>query len=245
MGRRRPSGISVDGDLTINGGTITGTDQTIALAGDWVNNVGASGYDGSGGSSTGTVNLLDATSPSQLIGATTFQNLTITGTGATNQGKVVQLESGVTQTVAGNLTITGETYGFGEIAYVSFGSTVSGVQASIDVAGTDTVTYAAIQDSNAITALAASNSLDLGNNTNWTIGGPSADIWEGDISTDWFDGGNWQSGSVPSGTMTAVIPGDAVRMPVFTANYTAGSVTIVIGAGATMDVQAYRLDTVA
>jgi hypothetical protein len=106
-------------------------------------------------SNSGTTNCLDALT----LGPVTARALTFTN-------GTLNLKSGVTSTV-GSFVTTGTTMKY-------LGSTTPGTQATIsDASGTDTVTYLAIRDSNAIggaiwNALATTNA-DNGNNSGWSF----------------------------------------------------------------------------
>ncbi|MEN2993663.1 MAG: hypothetical protein ABDH91_08960 [Bacteroidia bacterium] len=65
---------------------------------------------------------------------------------------------------------------------------------------------------------------------------PATDIWTGNVNTDWFNGGNWQSGCVPNCGTSVTIPSGAPRYPVISFNLTpaaCNSITIQQGASLT------------
>jgi hypothetical protein len=82
--------LTVKNDLTINAGCLNGSDDTLYVADDWINNVGNSGFI----SGTGLV-ILNGTVPTperqQIIGTTTFYDLR-----NMNADAVVQFDSPVT-----------------------------------------------------------------------------------------------------------------------------------------------------
>ncbi|MCX7949691.1 MAG: hypothetical protein N2509_06215, partial [Treponemataceae bacterium] len=67
--------------------------------------------------------------------------------------------------------------------------------------------------------------------TTWT--------WDGDTSTDWSNGNNWDVGTVPTTTSVVVIPAGTTYSPVLTAHGGAASVTV--NAGASLDLNGYNL----
>ena len=62
----------------------------------------------------------------------------------------------------------------------------------------------------------------------------SPNVWSGDISNDWLDGGNWSAGGPPSCGTNATIPGTAVNMPVVGADVEVGDLTLEDGANLSM-----------
>ena len=91
------NGLTIAGNVTIGTGTVfAGSTFTHNLAGNWVNNVGASGFTSSG---AGTVNF-NGTGAQSVTGQTTFNNLTLTKTA----GQTLTLNSAIT--LNGNLLLT-------------------------------------------------------------------------------------------------------------------------------------------
>lgn len=211
--------IDVNGDLTVSSGTLTSNNYNIEVGGSWINS-------GSFSAGTGTVAFDDASQTTIINGETTFNNLT---SNVALGGKTLKFEAGKRQTVSGTFTILD--------SYLE--STTPGTQWEIDAAAAN-VSWTGVKDSNAITAITANDSMDNGNNTNWTF--PSANyVWEGDVSTDWNDANNWSTGTVPTGGGGEVlIPGNAVRMPVMTSDVI-GIDNLSIWAGATVDTAGYDL----
>ncbi len=84
------SRLLVKRDLTINAGCLNGSDDTLYVADDWINNIGVSGFT----CGTGIV-ILNGTAPSperqQIIGNTTFYDLT-----NLNPYAIVQIDGAIT-----------------------------------------------------------------------------------------------------------------------------------------------------
>jgi hypothetical protein len=72
-----------------------------------------------------------------------------------------------------------------------------------------------------------------------TITGPdcSANIWTGNVDSDWNNTGNWQTASVPNANNNVTIPAGRPNYPVLIAN--AGAKDLVMGEGATIDLNGY------
>src|SRR5262249_49650324 len=123
-----------------------------------------------------------------------FNNLILTA------GFTYTLRNGRTQTINGTLTATGNCG-----ALIAINSSTPGSQATIShPPGAVTVSFVTLQDINAAggASFTANNSIDLGNNTGWTINtAPSKDLyWVGNTG-NWNDGNHWSltSGGPPSG----------------------------------------------
>jgi hypothetical protein len=116
---------------------------------------------------TGTVRLDDAWRTSRLTytAATTFNNLTITGS-----SKEVLFDETDQTNVTGTLSIAG----VGCADQARIGSTTAANQADVNVTGSSSVTGTRITDVRAVSAITATTSSDGGGNTNWTIGGCAA-----------------------------------------------------------------------
>ncbi len=218
--------IDVNGDLTITSGTLNSGSNTIEVAAGWSNS-------GSFSAGTGTVIFDDASTTSVITGQTVFNNFT-----CTTPGKALQFEANKKQTVNGIFTITGS-----NTSFITLGSTATGVNWEID-AVSESVQYASVQDSSAYTIISADDSVDGGNNTNWTFDSSNYWIWEGSADTDWSNPANWSKGSVPAGAGSrAIIATAAQRMPVLTADISGGSAPdyLTIESGSTVDTAGYNL----
>jgi hypothetical protein len=150
--------LKLAGDLTLSSGTLdaSASNFQINVAGNWSKTSGVFTP------RSGTV-VLDGTSQT-LSGATTFFNLTkqvassVTltfGTGASNR-----------TTVTGTLTLEGTS---GNLLLLR--SSSSPTQWEINPQGTRSISFVDVQDSNNInaTAISPTNSVNSGNNTNWTF----------------------------------------------------------------------------
>ena len=54
--------------------------------------------------------------------------------------------------------------------------------------------------------------------------------WTGAVSTDWATAGNWLNNTLPTSTLSALIPADAARMPILSGTGTAAALTVASGA---------------
>ncbi|GAB2811188.1 hypothetical protein GCM10027043_08250 [Ferruginibacter profundus] len=123
-----------------------------------------------------------------------FNNLVLT------PGYTYTLREGKTQTVNNILTATGNCG-----ALITINSLLAGSQATIShPPGAVTISFAALQDINTAggAVFTANNSINLGNNTGWTINAatPRNLYWIGN-GGNWNDGNHWSlsSGGPPSG----------------------------------------------
>ena len=210
------SGFIVNGNLTVgSNGTLTdGGSHTIQVAGNWSNS-------GAFNCGTGTVSFITPASPSAISGSpTTFYNLTSTAAGKTiNFGSsAVSIASGGSLTVSGNAAPLAFNYLAGTAWSLTWlGSVIANV------------TYTSIANSNASALTTATNSIDAGGNTNWSITGPTL-TWTGNSSTTW-DGtttGNWSPATVPTGAYNVVIPTGAG--PTVSGAQSAGFLSVAAGA---------------
>ncbi|MBI5466415.1 MAG: DUF2341 domain-containing protein, partial [Candidatus Kerfeldbacteria bacterium] len=149
---------AIPGTLTIGSNATldaTTSNYNIEIIGNWTN---------SGGTFTprsGTVTFSPTTS-STISGSTTFNNFT-----STSAGKTLNFGAGDTQTITGTLTLTGSS---GNL--LTLRSTATPTQWKINPSGTRSVSYVDVKDSNNTnaTAILANNSVNSGNNTNWSFG---------------------------------------------------------------------------
>ena len=156
-----------DGDITINAGAtlLPGATSTIVVAGDW-NNSGTF-------TQRSTTVVLDGSADQNVLGTTTFNNLTIEDEAARTVGFVED----VTQTVAGTLAADGSATTTISIRTVDATGTVlsDDSQHTINVTGSfGTIDYvdvrdAILQENGAVKspALDPANSTDSGNQSGW------------------------------------------------------------------------------
>jgi hypothetical protein len=145
-------------DVTIGGGgALTAGSGVLEVTGDWDN---AGTFTGG----AGPVQLVDGCSRASalILGSTTFTRLSIT----TSSGKLVSFENGSTQTVTGELTLTGQVGG-----ELQIDSTSSGNEAFIDLTGSQDIAAVDVNDNHAIGAtLFGDADSSLGPNTlGWLI----------------------------------------------------------------------------
>ncbi|MFW5719711.1 MAG: beta strand repeat-containing protein [Candidatus Dojkabacteria bacterium] len=146
--------ITISGDFTQTSGTFTAPAQ-LDLTGDWAV------WGGTFNHNSGTVGLTGTNQ--QLYGSTTFNNLSkVTSTTSTLSfpGDPAQ-----TQTIIGTLTLQGS-----ESTYLSLRSSAPGTPWRIDPQGSRNVNYLDVQDSTNVngTTISITHFTDSGNNTGWT-----------------------------------------------------------------------------
>lgn len=149
--------LSVDGDLLIGfSGTLYATSSNIKVKGNWINN-------GAFDPGTSTVILNGA---NQIVyDNNIFYNLVKT----TSSAGTLYFETGVTQTILNNLTLTGTA---GRLLLLR--GTAGGRQWYLDARGPRQIAFAGIMDLNSINPvnIDASDSADSGNNININFSGP-------------------------------------------------------------------------
>lgn len=169
---------------------------------------------GAGGTltATGEVRLDDAAQTSQVLGPTTFRDLTVV-----DDGKTVQFQSGQTQTVNGTLTVAGSA---GAANLITLEPTAATTDWLLDnVGNAESIQFAVVlySDASPGALVSATNSKDVqdggaSSNTNWDFGNSNL-VWLGN-NTDWSDPSNWNNGYVPNPTDNVTIPGPLANMPI-------------------------------
>ncbi|NTV31323.1 DUF2341 domain-containing protein [candidate division WWE3 bacterium] len=148
--------IDIDGSVTIGSGdTLQASSlSTLTIGNDLTNN-------GTFTHNSGTVIFDTAANTSTLLysAAITFYQLTIT-----TPSKAMQFDNAHQTNITGGFTVNGSACG----TTVNLNSD-NASQFEINATGTNSISYATIQYSNAIAALTANNSISAGSNTNWTI----------------------------------------------------------------------------
>ena len=176
--------LSLSGGLTLGAGTLSGGSATLSLAGDW-NNTGGTF---TAGTSTVTVTGI-AGSTTTFSGSTTFNNL-VCAVG----GKTLRFGATLTQTVAGNLVLTGAA---GNLLRLR--STSDSVNWFLNLSGNQNVAYVDVRDSNASgggAIYAGKFSANSTGNTNWIfdfLPGGVADL----TATAQLNGDVWLTWSAP------------------------------------------------
>jgi len=145
--------IDINEDFTLTTGTFDASmsNHNMTVAGDWTN---SGQFNAQGGTVT-----LDSSGTSEIGGNTTFNDLTIA-----TAGKVVKFTAGSTQTVNGDLTLSGAE---GNLLVLQSSSNNS--EWFISDIGSTSVSFVDVQDSNASggVTIVANFSTNSGNNTNW------------------------------------------------------------------------------
>jgi hypothetical protein len=168
--------LDINNQFTTNRGTLDTSSESyqVTLGGSW-------GHDSVNFAFTPRPNTFvidDVTKTTQISGGPSVYHLT-----CTTPGKTIQFFEGQTMTVNGDLTLTGS-----DGNLITLRSTSDETQWGLSVAGTSTVTYVDVKDSDASGSAEAidvsdGTSVDSENNTNWTFpstssGGPALIITE-------------------------------------------------------------------
>lgn len=146
--------LDVNGNfLVTNSGAFTTTSANMTVGGNFQIDPGST-FNANGG----TV-ILDGSN--QVIQGTTFNNLTKIVASA----DTLTFPAGGTETILGNLVLKGGS----STQLLSLVSSTPGIQWAIDAQGSRTLQYLSVTDSNNVnaTTMAAYDSIDGGNNTNW------------------------------------------------------------------------------
>src|SRR5436305_1185606 len=148
--------ITVSGNLTMDGATLSAVVNNINLVGNW-NNTG-------GTFNAGSASVILTGANQTISGSTTFNNLTKTVATA----RTLTFDATGTQTITGTMLLQGSS---GQL--LSLRSSSFGTQWKIDPQSVRTIAFLDVQDSNNINATAinavGTNSVDSGNNTNWVF----------------------------------------------------------------------------
>ncbi|MEM2991484.1 MAG: ABC transporter permease, partial [Halobacteria archaeon] len=151
----------INGDLTIQNCSVDADtfDPTIILKGNLIIN----GENATFNTGTSSVIFEDASKVSTVFGSHTFNNFI-----CVTPGKQIKFEADSTQIILGTLTLTGAAGN-----RIILRSTLDGVQWNIDPRGPTEVSFVDIKDSNNLNSdniIKALDSVDSGNNTNWSFG---------------------------------------------------------------------------
>ncbi|MHC4105616.1 MAG: beta strand repeat-containing protein, partial [Planctomycetota bacterium] len=221
-GTRTATGpLNIENDFSILGGTLDADGSTITIGGNWNN---------SGSFIHGFNNVVfnDPGKVTVISGDSTFYNFT-----SSTPEKTIQFTAGDTQTIDGTFLIQGS---LGNL--ITLESTNSGVSWNmVNTGDAEDVDYAAVQRSNNTGPnITANETVDNGNNVNWTIN-LTQRTWVGGTGgseTSWNTAGNWNPAGIPVAGDSLVIPSSATYMPVLDI----ASVTVKginIQSGATLD----------
>ncbi|HVW66654.1 MAG TPA: LamG-like jellyroll fold domain-containing protein [Candidatus Peribacteraceae bacterium] len=211
------SNLSLSGNLNIvSGGIDAGSNKNITMSGNLLN-VGE--FDAQNGTVT-----LDGGNQT-MSGDTVFYNLTKNVTTAAS----LFFDYTGRQSASGALTLNGASSNL-----LSIRSTHSGTGAHILLdgsAGTQSLSYLDVQDSNAesgATLSCTSNCTDSGNNTNWSFAAPTVTWTGGGSDNNWSTAGNWSTGVVPTSTDNVVFDSTGKKNATVDASFagTVNSITI-------------------
>lgn len=222
--------VDVDNDFTISStGEFDMNGLALTIAGDFT---GAAGHTFTPATNTVT---FDGTTQTISAAGTTFYNLTKSVTAA----DTITFVSGINGPAVSNLlTLTGTA---GNILTITSNDT-NQAKITLSSGGTQSLNYLEVgySDASAGVTLIARNSTENpgSSTTNWSFNSGTF-TWEGDISSDWSVGGNWDVGIVPTSLDTVIIP-DVATQPVLTADVTVANLTIS-QSGATLDLDGSNL----
>jgi len=216
--------LDVNGDLTIQG-HLDSQNQTINLAGDWINSGTYTSLTDSGGVVLDGIDQI-------LYGSTDFYSLSK----HTLADDTLYFEAGSTIT-ADNLTLSGDA---GHLLRLR--STVDGTRWNLNTTLTPSVAYLNVKDgyyqNSGFSPLDPVMSTNSGHNVNWFTGDPTGVYtWIGG-TTDWAVGSNWDQASAPGATDEAVIA-NVDDDPIFSGNVTLQALTL--NTGAILDLNGYDL----
>ncbi|OGM63271.1 hypothetical protein A2961_05240 [Candidatus Woesebacteria bacterium RIFCSPLOWO2_01_FULL_39_21] len=167
------------GNIFITAGTFNANGSTITVSGNFTNSATFT-------KNTSTIVFNGAGSSTVEPGSSDFNNFTVS-----TASKSMLFGITNTTTITGTLTLNGGACS----TLVSLNSTDGSSQFTINATGTKSVSYVRVANSNATTAITATNTLNDGNNTNWTI---TTDSCPGSTSSSatgysfqrktWYDG---------------------------------------------------------
>lgn len=172
-----PSSLTVSQDFTISGGTFIAPSGNFTVGGNWSNSATYT-------HNNGTV-LLNGTNQT-FSGTTTFFNLSKSVAAAAT----LTFPAGLTQTIAGTLTLNGAA---GKL--LTLASSTAGV-ATINAANASASYLLVNNVPNTGTNIAALNSSGTNTTTGWTFS--QAPTWTGTNSSNWNDDLNWSTGVTPT-----------------------------------------------
>ncbi|MBF0522600.1 MAG: DUF11 domain-containing protein [Candidatus Omnitrophica bacterium] len=211
------SNLNVDGSFTNTAGTFDSNGYDMTIAQNWTNN-GSFIY----GARTVT---LDGTpqdvNGQRLLGTTTFWNLTKIVSSASYETLIIDDALTSEQNIKGTLTLKGLATNRRLQIRSTSSWDPSPVQGKLNLnpGGHQDLDFLDVKDSHAsgLTLVARiPNSADSGNNTNWSFGSTMV-TWDGSISSDWSNPGNWNLGFVPVSGDSVTIPGTISPQPVLDA----------------------------
>ena len=147
-----------NGSVAINSGTYRAPSTTVFNGTSWTYNGAATYHHGHG-----IVYFLGGNQ--SIVGPMRFYNFYKSNSSGTNQ--TLTLPASTTVIVENYIYL----YGNNSTALLLLRSSTAGTQAQLDVRGTRTLQYLDVKDNNNVnaTAMGAVNSVDSGNNTNWTF----------------------------------------------------------------------------
>jgi hypothetical protein len=217
-------GLSVGGNWTTTGaGTFTVNQSTVTF-------IGTSGQIVRNAGQAFRVIIDSNTSSGGIVFASSFTALRLTVDSLDlGSGTTLYFNAGSTYTIT-HLELTGAP---GDRVWMR--STQSGTSWLLNNSGTNSAAYVDVRDSDARAGnqIIATNSINSGNNLNWSLGGVGQlRTWLGGASGNWFIGSNWDTG-VPASQDSALIE-DTGFMPTLTGAVSISTLTITAGSSVTL-----------
>lgn len=209
------------GNWTVNATGLTFTQSGSSIT--WVN-ANATTFTG-GGLSYGTISVTYAGNTFTIADANTYAALSYVPGGASNNGNLFTLPSGLTQTVTGTFTVTGGSGGTNR-AFVA--SSTLGSAATVS-AGTVTLTDVDFRDVTASGAASPFGGTRIGDalgNTNITATGSVSRFWVAFSGGNWSATSSWSATSNGSSGASVPLPQDSVTID--SHSITSGSRTITM-----------------
>lgn len=210
----------VNGALSLSSGTLVATSANLSVSGNWNKTGGTFTHN------SGTVTLDGLSTQAITTDSSAFSTLAVSNAGdyvtfndattctdftAETASSKIKFKESVDFTVTGTLTLNGQAPGT-EIELIA---ALDGTDWNLNLNGNPgTASYVKVKNSNASNgAVTASNSIDLGSNTNWTFQAVTR-YWLGTANANWNNTSNWSSTSggaagadVPSTGDTAIFDG--------------------------------------
>ena len=215
-------GTSVGDVLLRNSGRLAlDLNQTLTVGGVWSNGAAFSATTGASVVFAGS-----GVSTSAVYGNSTFRRLT-----CATPGKTIKFAVASSNAVMEALVLTGVA---GTNVVLRSTSDGSPWKLNVSPSAIQTIDRLDVKDSDALSGalVTAPNSVDSGNNTNWSFpAGSVMNTWTGTVDTSWGNGANWSLGRIPALIDdTIVIPAGCSRYPSLDIMREINALTLAAGA---------------
>ena len=191
------SGTSLfESDLDLSGTTFSHSNGTVQIGGSATGEVTIKGPQ--------TFNNFETSRSLIIYGTNSFNDFTATNLG----GKSLSFETGRTQNINGNLSLSGSS-STSILTLKDVGSGIWNINCS-----NPSISNVNVINSTSTNSIVAIDSRDSGHNTNWNFPGQEY-TWTGNSSNDWNTAANWSPESIPGfGTKVTINP--ATNHPILT-----------------------------